>query len=344
MSILVTGGLGFIGSHVCVELLSTYDVVIIDNLSNSKITVLDKIKEITKKNPLFYQTDMVHIQNLDSIFKSCNINTVIHLAGLKAVGESVKNPLIYYQTNLVILLNLLQVMKDNNCKNLIFSSSATVYGDQPAPYKETYSTGVNISNPYGKTKYFAEQILQDLYKADNSYNITILRYFNPIGAHSSGLIGEDPNDKPNNLMPFILKTAMRQYDVLNIFGEDYDTDDGTCVRDYIHVVDLAKGHVAVIKKLSGVQIYNLGTGEKVSVLDIIDCFEKTNRININTQYAERRAGDLAIMYADVEKAKKELDWKTEKNLKTMCRDAWNYEIKQCEIKQSGEVSGLFRKD
>ena len=322
MAVLITGGLGFIGSHVCVELQT--DIIIIDNLANSKITVLDKINKLRKTQATFYQYDMLDKSLLNSVFEKHKIETVIHLAGLKAVGESVKQPLLYYQTNLSLLFNLLNTMAKFNCKNLIFSSSATVYGNQPSPHLESTPTGISITNPYGQTKYMAEQILQDLHKSDNSYNITILRYYNPIGAHSSGLLGEDPNDKPNNLMPYILKTADGTYPHLNIFGSDYDTWDGTCERDFIHIEDLAKGHVKAINKMSGLKIYNLGTGKSTSVLDLVECFEETNKIKVPDEFTDRRAGDLPVIYGIVDKAMKELEWVAEKNITDMCKDAWNF--------------------
>ena len=329
MKVLVTGGLGYIGSHTCVELLKEKnDVIVIDNLSNSKIDVKDKICEITGRNIKFYEGDMLDKNLLDSIFKENTIDAVIHFAGFKAVGESVKKPLMYYRNNIDSTLNLLEVMGKYNCKNLVFSSSATVYGLQDTPrYVETMEKRTP-SSPYGKTKTMIEEILEDLYISDSEWNITILRYFNPIGAHESGLIGEDPNGIPNNLMPYILKVAAHELECLTIFGNDYDTPDGTCIRDYIHVVDLAKGHIKALDKMvaspSKVNIYNLGSGNGVSVKEIVDTFEIVNGIQLNYCYGERREGDLEANFADASKALRELNWKTEKSLDDMCRDAWNF--------------------
>ena len=326
MKILVTGGLGYIGSHTCVELLNEgYDVVVIDNLSNSKSEVKDKIFEITGKNIKFYEGDMLDKNILGTIFKENKIDAVIHFAGFKAVGESVKKPLMYYRNNIDSTLNLLEVMSEAGCKNLVFSSSVTVYGLQDTPkYVETMEKK-NPSNPYGKTKTMIEEILTDLYVSDNSWNITLLRYFNPVGAHESGLIGEDPNGIPNNLMPYILKVASHELECLTIFGNDYDTPDGTCIRDYIHVVDLARGHLKALAKLNDISIYNLGTGNGVSVNEIVNTFENVNNLKVNYKYGERREGDLAANYADASKAFSELNWKTEKTLEDMCRDAWNFQ-------------------
>ena len=333
MKILVTGGLGFIGSHTVVELLNNdYEVVIVDNLYNSKIDVLDKIKEITGKEAIFYKEDLCDKKALEKIFKENKIDGVIHFAGYKAVGESCVKPLMYYHNNLMSTINLLEVMKDNNIKRFIFSSSATIYGDPGTPkYVEEMGRG-KTTNPYGTTKAMIEQILEDLYSSDNEWAISILRYFNPIGAHSSGLIGESPNGIPNNLMPYILKVASGQLEVLNVFGNDYPTPDGTGVRDYIHVVDLAKGHVAALDKIfksgAGTYIYNLGSGNGVSVLELVNSFEKVNNVKVNYKITDRRAGDLAEYYADPSKALKELGWKTEKTVEDMCRDSWNFMKKQ----------------
>ena len=329
MKILVTGGLGYIGSHTCVELLKEgNDVIVIDNLSNSKIEVKEKIFEITGKNIKFYVGDMLDKNLLDNIFEENTIDAVIHFAGFKAVGESVKKPLMYYRNNIDSTLNLLEVMGKYDCKNLVFSSSATVYGLQDTPrYVETMEKKTP-SNPYGKTKTMIEEILEDLYISDSEWKITILRYFNPIGAHESGLIGEDPNGIPNNLMPYILKVAAHELECLTIFGNDYDTPDGTCIRDYIHVVDLAKGHIKALDKMmtspANVYVYNLGSGNGVSVKEIVDTFETVNNIQLNYCYGERREGDLEANFADASKALRELNWKTEKSLDDMCRDAWNF--------------------
>jgi UDP-glucose 4-epimerase len=333
MKVLVTGGLGFIGSHTVVELLEKgYDVVIVDNLYNSEIAVKDKIEKITGKSPKVYTYDLLEKENIQKIFKENEIDEVIHFAGYKAVGESCKKPLMYYHNNLMSTINLLEVMNEYNVKKIIFSSSATIYGDPGTPkYVEEMGRG-KTTNPYGTTKAMIEQILEDLYTSDNSWSISILRYFNPIGAHPSGLIGEKPNGIPNNLMPYILKVASGQLEVLSVFGNDYDTPDGTGVRDYIHVVDLAKGHVSSLKKLeensSGLYIYNLGSGKGNSVLELVNTFEKVNGIKVNYKIAPRRPGDLAEYYADPSKALKELGWKTEKTLEDMCRDSWNFMKKE----------------
>ena len=327
--ILVTGGIGYIGSHTCVELLnSDYEVVVLDNLSNSKIEVVDKIKQITGKSIKFYEGDMIDKELLRKIFFENRIDAVIDFAAYKAVGESVEKPIEYYQNNVSTVLNLLQIMKECNCKNIIFSSSATVYGvPKIVPITEEAETG-GTTNPYGTSKLFVEQILKDLYKSDNEWNIVILRYFNPIGAHESGLIGEEPNGIPANLMPYISKVASGKLECLSVFGNDYDTKDGTGVRDYIHVVDLAIGHIKAIEKISkdkGLFIYNLGTGVGYSVLDIIDAFESANGIKINYKIAPRRPGDIAECYSDPTKALEELGFKTTKTIVDMCKDAWNYE-------------------
>ena len=330
MRILVTGGLGFIGSHTVVELLENddYEVIIVDNLFNSKIDVLDKIKEITGKEVKFYQEDLCDKEALNKIFDENKIDGVIHFAGYKAVGESCEKPLMYYHNNLMSTITLLEAMKEHQVKRIIFSSSATIYGDPGTPkYVEEMGRG-KTTNPYGTTKAMIEQILEDLYTSDNEWAISILRYFNPIGAHESGLIGESPNGIPNNLMPYILKVAAGQLEILNVFGNDYPTPDGTGVRDYIHVVDLAKGHVAALKKIlesgSGTYIYNLGSGKGVSVLELVNTFERVNGVKVNYRIADRRAGDLAEYFADPAKALKELGWKTEKTVEDMCRDSWNF--------------------
>jgi len=323
--ILVTGGLGYIGSHTVVELIdNNYDVVIIDNLSNSKIETLDNLKKITGKNIKFYQNDVCDKKALQRIFNENKIDGVIHFAGYKAVGESVLKPLKYYRNNLDSTLTLLEVMEENNCFNIIFSSSATVYGKpKTLPIYEDFP--LSTTNPYGTTKLFIETILNDLYVANNKWNITILRYFNPIGAHKSGLIGEDPKDIPNNLMPYIVKVATKELEVLSIFGDDYDTSDGTGVRDYIHVVDLAYGHVlALNNKKSGIKIYNLGTGKGTSVLELVHAFEKVNKLSINKKIAPRRPGDIDACFAACDKAFKELGFKAQRDIDEMCLDAYNF--------------------
>lgn len=332
MKILVTGCCGYIGSHTCVELLNNnYEVVGLDNFSNSKKDVLDKIKQITDKSIKFYEGDMLDKEILNKIFDENDISCVIDFAAYKAVGESIEKPIEYYTNNLSSVLTLLSVMKKYNCKKIVFSSSATVYGDpEVVPITEDAKTG-GTTNPYGTSKLFAEQILKDLYKSDNSWDICILRYFNPIGAHSSGLIGEDPNGIPANLMPYISKVASKKLECLSVFGNDYDTKDGTGVRDYIHVVDLARGHVKALEKLtkeqSGLFIYNLGTGVGYSVLDMINTFEEVNNVEVNYKIVDRRPGDIAECFADPTKAKKELGFVCEKTLEDMVRDAWNYENK-----------------
>lgn len=329
MKILVTGGLGFIGSHTCVELLENgQEVIVVDNLNNSKENVFDKIKKITNKDNIkLYIEDVRNQEKLNKIFDENDIDCVIHFAGYKAVGESVKNPIMYYENNLCSTISLIQVMKKHNVKKIIFSSTATVYGEpESSPISEDFPTG-DTTNPYATTKFMIERILNDLYKADNEWSIAILRYFNPIGAHKSGLIGEDPNGIPNNLMPYILKVAAGELPKLNVFGNDYKTHDGTGVRDYIHVVDLAKAHLKAMKKIvekSGIYKYNLGTGTGYSVLDIVHNFEKANGIKINYKIAPRRSGDIDEYFANPAKAEKELGWKAEKDIEHMCRDAWNF--------------------
>ena len=328
MAVLVTGGAGYIGSHTCVELLDAgYDIIVIDNLSNSKIESINRIKKITGKDFKFYQEDLLNIEALELIFKENNIEEIIHFAGLKAVGESVQLPLKYYKNNITGTINLCEVMEKYNVKNIVFSSSATVYGDpESVPITENFPTGA--TNPYGRSKLMLEEILKDIYVSDNTFNIAILRYFNPIGAHKSGLIGEDPNGIPNNLMPYISQVAIGKLEKLSIFGRDYSTVDGTGVRDYIHVVDLAKGHIKALEKLKsnpGVVIYNLGTGKGNSVLEMIKAFEKASNKKINYKVVDRRAGDIAECYADTKKVENELNWKTEKNIEEMCEDIWRWQ-------------------
>ena len=327
MAILVTGGAGYIGSHTCVELLEKgEEIVIVDNFSNSKPEVLDKIKDITGKKFKFYEVDLLDKTKLEKVFQDNHIEEVIHFAGLKAVGESVKKPIEYYHNNITGTLVLLELMKKYNCKKIVFSSSATVYGNpKTVPIKEDFP--LSTTNPYGSTKLMIEQILKDVAVADNEFSCILLRYFNPIGAHESGLIGENPNGIPNNLMPYIARVATGQYEKLNVFGNDYDTPDGTGVRDYIHVVDLAKGHIKAIEKardMKGVEAYNLGTGKGYSVLDLVKTFEKVNNVTVKYEIVPRRPGDIAICYADPSKAKEELGWTAEKDVEDMCRDTWNF--------------------
>ena len=330
MKILVTGGCGYIGSHTCVELLNEgYEVVIVDNFSNSKEDVLDKIKEITHKDFKFYQGDVCDKDLMEKIFSNEKIDAVIHFAGYKAVGESVKKPLMYYRNNIDSTLTLCEVMSEHNVKKLVFSSSATVYGSPKSlPIKEDFP--LSTTNPYGSTKLMIEGILKDLYISDNEWSIAVLRYFNPIGAHESGLIGENPNDIPNNLMPYIVKVATGELECLSIFGNDYDTKDGTGVRDYIHVVDLSKGHLKAIEKIkneTGIDYYNLGTGNGYSVLEIVNNFSKVNNVKVNYKITERRPGDIAECYADPSYAKEKLGWTATKGIEEMCRDAYNFVIK-----------------
>lgn len=328
MNILVTGGLGFIGSHTTVELIQNgHNVIIVDNLCNSKIEVLDKIEKITKVRPKFYQINLLRIDDLRKIFAENQIDSVIHFAGLKAVSESIKIPLDYYENNLISTINLLKCMKEYNVKNLVFSSSACVYGfPKSNPIDESAPSNL-ATNPYGRTKCMIEEILKDCYTADNTLNITILRYFNPVGAHASGLIGEDPNGIPNNLMPVLLKVAEGKSDILHIYGKDYQTVDGTCVRDFIHVVDLAIGHVKAIEHANangGFHIYNLGTGKGTSVLELVTTFNDVNGDLVKYDFAERRPGDVPENYAKTDKARDELGFECQKNITDMCRDSWNF--------------------
>ncbi len=329
MKILVTGGAGYIGSHTCVELLEHgYEVVIVDNLYNSSQKAIDRIEEITGKTVTFYEVDLLDQNELDYIFDTEVIDAVIHFAGLKAVGESVSKPIEYYHNNITGTLNLTSVMRDHNVKNIIFSSSATVYGD-PAfiPVTEECPKGTP-TNPYGWTKWMLEQILTDLHTSDAEWNVVLLRYFNPIGAHKSGLIGEDPKGIPNNLVPYVAQVAVEKRDCLGVFGNDYKTHDGTGVRDYIHVVDLAKGHVKAIDKLAegaDVRIYNLGTGNGYSVLDVVHAYEKACGHEIPYEIKERRAGDIDETYSDPTKANEELGWKAEYNMDDMCADSWKWQ-------------------
>lgn len=328
MSILVTGGAGYIGSHTVVELLNAgHEVVIVDDYSNSKPEVLNRIKEITGKSFKFYEVNILDKEALEPVFKENDLEAVIHFAGYKAVGESVAKPLMYYHNNLTGTIVLCELMAQYNVKKIVFSSSATVYGENnPAPYTEDMP--LSATNPYGTTKLMIEQILQDIYVSDNSWSIALLRYFNPIGAHESGRIGEDPNGIPNNLMPYITQVAVGKREHLSVFGDDYDTPDGTGVRDYIHVVDLAKGHLKAVNKVletEQIEAYNLGTGVGYSVLDVVNNFEKATGQKVPYEIVDRRPGDIASFFADASKAAKDLDWKAEFTLEEMCRDSWKWQ-------------------
>lgn len=329
MSVLVTGGTGYIGSHTCVELLKKgIRVIALDNLSNSSPLVINRIEKISDSSLTFYKCDIRNKHDLEKIFASESIETVIHFAGLKSVGESSKNPLEYYENNIAGTINLLNCMKKHSCKKIVFSSSATVYGSHnKAPFKETDPTG-KTTNPYGTTKLYIERILKDLYKSDKSWKISLLRYFNPIGAHESGLIGEDPNGVPSNIMPYISQVAIGKLPYLNVFGNDYPTPDGTGIRDYIHVVDLALGHIAALNRLeeeSSFRIYNLGTGIGYSVLDLIKAFQKTTGVKIPYRISERRSGDIAVSFSDPTKANNELGWHANRDLEKMCEDTWRWQ-------------------
>ena len=329
MKILVTGGAGYIGSHTCVELLNAGDdVIVVDNLVNSKMESLKRVEEITGKKLKFYQVDLLDQDKLESVFKENKIDAVIHFAGLKAVGESVSIPLQYYHNNITGTFILCEVMQKFDVKKLVFSSSATVYGmNNVSPLTEDLP--LSTTNPYGSTKMMIEYILRDLYASDKDWSIALLRYFNPIGAHESGKIGEDPNGIPNNLMPYITQVAVGKLEKLTIYGDDYDTPDGTGVRDYIHVVDLAKGHIKALEKIetdTGIDAYNLGTGIGYSVLDVVKSFEKATGIKIPYTIAARRPGDIATCFADASKALDVLDWKAEYSLEEMCRDSWKWQV------------------
>ena len=329
MKILVTGGAGYIGSHTCVELLNAgYDVVVVDNLYNASAKALDRVREITGKDLTFYEADILDAPKMDEIFKKEHVDCVIHFAGLKAVGESVVKPLEYYKNNINGTLVLCETMRKNGCKNIIFSSSATVYGN-PAfiPITEECPKGTP-TNPYGWTKWMIEQILTDLHTADPEWNVILLRYFNPIGAHKSGLMGEDPKGIPNNLLPYVAQVAVGKLKCLGVFGDDYDTPDGTGVRDYIHVVDLAAGHVKAINKIKenpGVKIYNLGTGKGYSVLDVVKAFSKACGHDVPYEIKPRRAGDISTCYSDASLAKKELGWEAKYDIDEMCEDSWRWQ-------------------
>lgn len=332
MAILVTGGAGFIGSHTCVELLNAgYEIVVVDNYYNANPKSLERVKELTGKGFKSYECDIRDSEGMDKIFKENKIDAVIHFAGLKAVGESCQKPIEYYDNNIGGTLKLCDVMRNNGCKNIVFSSSATVYGmKNVSPLKETMKTG-GTTNPYGTTKYMIEIILEDIYKSDNEWNVTLLRYFNPIGAHESGRIGENPSGIPNNLMPYITQVAIGKRPFLSVYGNDYDTPDGTCIRDYIHVVDLADGHVKAVNNIldgkKGVQIFNLGTGKGYSVLDIVKAFSKAYGKELPYKIAPRRPGDLAVCFSDPTKAKEVLGWEAKRGIDDMCRDSWNWQSK-----------------
>lgn len=329
MTVLVTGGAGYIGSHTCVELLEAgYEVVVVDNLSNSKVVSLDRVEKITGKKIKFYKIDLIDKESLEKVFQDHKIDSVIHFAGLKAVGESVAIPLKYYHNNLTGTFILCELMQKYGVKNLVFSSSATVYGD-PASVPISEEFPLSATNPYGKTKLMIEDILRDLYVADKNWNIAILRYFNPVGAHISGTIGEDPNGIPNNLVPYISQVAVGKLKQLSVYGKDYNTVDGTGVRDYIHVVDLAKGHIKALEKLAkdhiGVREYNLGTGHGYSVLQMIEAFAKASGKDIPYKIVDRRPGDIAACYAKPDRAQNELGWEAKKNLDDMCADSWRWQ-------------------
>jgi UDP-glucose 4-epimerase len=328
--ILVTGGAGYIGSHACLELLENdYNVIVLDNLCNSSRESIKRVEKLSGKKIILIEEDIQSKQGIDRVFKQNKIDAVIHFAGLKAVGESVIKPITYYQNNIAGTMNLLQIMQHNNVKNIVFSSSATVYGQPEAlPIKENFLT--SATNPYGRSKLYIEEILKDTYLSDSSWNISILRYFNPVGAHQSGDIGEDPSNIPNNLMPYISQVAVGKLPQLFIYGNDYATKDGTGIRDYIHVTDLAKGHLRALLKLEtnpGIITHNLGTGIGVSVLEMVNAFEKESKRKIKLKFVERRLGDVAECFADPKKAEQELEWKAELDLKSMCKDAWRWQSK-----------------
>ncbi len=328
MKILVTGGAGYIGSHTCIELLNEgHEVVVVDNLSNSKEESLRRVQELTGKSLSFHKVDLRDKAALNAVFKDAAIDSVVHFAGLKAVGESVTIPLSYYDNNITGTLVLCEVMAANGVKNIVFSSSATVYGD-PATVPITEDFPLSATNPYGRSKLFVEDILSDIYVSDDKWNVALLRYFNPVGAHVSGRIGEDPNDIPNNLMPYVSQVAIGKLESLSVFGDDYPTPDGTGVRDYIHVVDLALGHVKALEKLTtnpGVVIYNLGTGNGYSVLDMVKAFEKASGKTVAYKIVARRPGDIAVCYANPAKAKQEMGWEATRGIEEMCNDAWRWQ-------------------
>jgi len=328
MNVFVTGGAGYIGSHTVLELLQGgHEVIVIDNLSNSSLEAIKRVERITDKNITFYENNLLDKEAVRKIFTDHDIDSVIHFAGYKAVGESVNEPLMYYNNNITSTLVLCDIMNEHGVRNLVFSSSATVYGD-PDSVPITEDFPLSATNPYGRTKLFIEYILKDLHVSDSSWNISLLRYFNPVGAHKSGLIGEDPNDIPNNLMPYISQVAVGKLDQLSVFGGDYPTDDGTGVRDYIHVVDLAIGHLKALEKLEsdpGLMVHNLGTGKGSSVLDMIKAFEKASGKKVPYKITDRRPGDIAECYADPGKAAKELNWKAERSIIQMCKDTWRWQ-------------------
>ena len=330
MAILLTGGAGFIGSHTALALLDAdEDIIIVDNFCNSSLKVLDRLVAITDKHPLLIRADCCDRAAMNQLFRDFDISAVIHFAGLKAVGESVGKPLLYYRNNLDSTLSILEAMRAHGCHRFVFSSSATVYGDQPAPLLETMPAG-GCSNPYGWTKFMIEEILKSACQADPELSVVLLRYFNPIGAHPSGLIGENPNGIPNNLMPYITQVAIGRREKLTVFGNDYDTPDGTGVRDYIHVIDLAEGHLRALRYAqshTGCEIFNLGTGHGVSVLELVNTFSSVNHVPVPYEIGPRRPGDLATVYADVTKAKTVLGWEAKKTLADMCRDSWNWQVK-----------------
>ncbi len=344
MKLLITGGLGYIGSHTVIELISDgYEVIILDNLSNSKIEVLDKINQITGVTPKFYNVDLLDEENVYMVFDENKFDGVIHFAGLKAVGESVEQPLRYYENNITGTINLLKAMNRYGVKKIVFSSSACVYGvPEKNPISEDAPSNL-ATNPYGRTKQFIEEILKDCAYADKSMRVTILRYFNPVGAHSSGLLGEDPNGIPNNLMPYIQRVAGGKLERLNIFGNDYPTPDGTCIRDFIHVVDLAKGHLKAMEKIDdeNIRIVNLGTGKGTSVLELVDTFNRMNGNGVKYKFAPRRAGDVPVNYANPSKAKTELGWEAKLNVEDMCKDSWNF-VRKCEDENKKEIKPLSK--
>lgn len=344
MRVLVTGGLGFIGSHICVELLkSNHDVIVIDNLNNSDISTKDKIEKISNKKIKFYQTDLLDLPEVKTIFKLESIESIIHCAGHKAVGESIKMPLKYYQENLTMTFNLMEMIKKYPIKSFVFSSSATVYGARDKVFSEDDTVGLNITNPYGQTKYMQEVILTDFFKNYPNMNLIILRYFNPVGAHSSGMIGENPTDIPNNLMPYVMRVAsnnnnigftdMKCYENLTIFGNDYNSNDGTCIRDFIHVVDLASSHVVAISyhnSDTNINIFNIGTGNGTSVLELVEAFKKVNNVELNYKFGNRRDGDICTVVCNPTRANNILGWKAKYNIEDMVKDSWNF-IRNCKV-------------